>query len=36
MARKRGLADLTVGRPRLAAWTRSISALPSMRQTAPP
>ncbi|HEV3184710.1 MAG TPA: glutathione S-transferase C-terminal domain-containing protein, partial [Xanthobacteraceae bacterium] len=36
MARKRGLADLTVGRPRLAAWTRSISDLPSMRQTAPP
>jgi glutathione S-transferase len=36
MARKRGLADLTVGRPRLAAWTRSISDLPSMRKTAPP
>jgi glutathione S-transferase len=36
MARKRGLADLTVGRPRLAAWTRSVSDLPSMRQTAPP
>jgi glutathione S-transferase len=36
MARKRGLGDLTDGRPRLAAWTRSISDLPSMRKTAPP
>jgi glutathione S-transferase len=36
MARKRGLGDLTAGRPRLANWMRSISALPSMQKTAPP
>src|SRR5262249_843568 len=36
MARKRGLGDLTAGRPRLADWMRSISALPSMQRTAPP
>jgi glutathione S-transferase len=36
MARKRGLGDLTTGRPRLASWMRSISDLPSMRRTAPP
>jgi glutathione S-transferase len=36
MARKRGLGDLTEGRPRLAAWMRSVSDLPSMRKTAPP
>ena len=35
MARKRGLVDLTAGRPRLASWTRSISDLPSMQKTAP-
>jgi glutathione S-transferase len=36
MARKRGLGDLTAGRPRLASWMRSISNLPSMQRTAPP
>jgi glutathione S-transferase len=36
MARKRGLADLAAGRPRLASFMRSISDLPSMRRTAPP
>jgi glutathione S-transferase len=36
MARKRGLGDLTDGRPQLAAWMRPISQLPSMRKTAPP
>src|SRR5215475_7415040 len=36
MARKRGLGDLTAGRPRLADWMRPISALPSMQRTAPP
>jgi len=36
VARKRGVGDLTNGRPRLAAWMRSISRLPSMQQTAPP
>ena len=36
MARKRGLGDLTSGRPRLASWMRSISDLPSMRKTVPP
>jgi glutathione S-transferase len=36
MARKRGLGDLTDGRPRLAAWMPSISSLPSMQRTAPP
>jgi glutathione S-transferase len=36
MARKRGLGDLTAGRPRLAGWMRSMSDLPSMRKTAPP
>jgi len=36
MARKRGLGDLTAGRPRLASWMRSISELPSMRRTVPP
>jgi glutathione S-transferase len=35
-ARKRGLGDLTAGRPRLASWMRPISALPSMQRTAPP
>jgi glutathione S-transferase len=36
VARKRGLGDLTDGRPQLATWTRSISDLPSMQRTAPP
>jgi glutathione S-transferase len=36
MAHKRGSGDLTNGRPRLAAWMRSISDLPSMQRTAPP
>jgi hypothetical protein len=36
MARKRGLGDLTAGRPRLASWMRSISDLPSMQRTVPP
>jgi glutathione S-transferase len=35
-ARKRGLGDLTDGRPRLAAWMRPISELPCMHKTAPP
>ena len=35
-ARKRGIGDLTDGRPRLAAWLRRISDLPSMKATAPP
>jgi glutathione S-transferase len=36
MARKRGLGDLTAGRPRLASWMRSISDRPSMQATVPP
>jgi glutathione S-transferase len=36
MARKRGLGDLTAGRPRLANWMRSISHLPSVQGTVPP
>jgi glutathione S-transferase len=36
VAVKRGLGDLTVGRPLLAAWMRSISELPSMQRTTPP
>jgi glutathione S-transferase len=36
MALRRGLVDLTAGRPRLAAWMRSMSELPSMQRTAPP
>jgi glutathione S-transferase len=35
-ARIRGLADLTVGRPKLAAWLERLSQLPSMQATAPP
>jgi glutathione S-transferase len=35
MARKRGLGDLTAGRPQLARWMRPISDLPSMQRTAP-
>jgi glutathione S-transferase len=33
-AQKRGLGDLTDGRPQLAAWMRSISERPSMQRTA--
>jgi hypothetical protein len=36
MARKRGLGDLTTGRPQLASWIRSISDLPSVQGTVPP
>ena len=36
VAAKRGFGDLTSGRPQLAAWMGSISALPSMQQTSPP
>jgi glutathione S-transferase len=36
MALKRGLVDLTAGRPRLAAWMHSMSELPAMQRTAPP
>jgi glutathione S-transferase len=36
MARKRGLGDLSNGRPHLARWMLSMSDLPSMRRTAPP
>jgi len=36
MARKRGLGDLTAGRPQLARWMRSVSNLPSMQRTVPP
>jgi glutathione S-transferase len=35
-ARKRGLGNLTDGRPQLAAWMRRMSELPSMRATTPP
>ena len=35
-ARKRGLGDLTAGRPQLRSWMRPIADLPSMRKTAPP
>jgi len=36
VARKRGPGDLADSRPQLAAWMRRMSALPSMRATAPP
>ena len=36
MARKRGLGDLTNGRPQLASWMRAMSDLSSMQKTAPP
>jgi glutathione S-transferase len=36
MARKRGLGDLTNGRPQLASWMRSMSYLPSMQKTVQP
>jgi glutathione S-transferase len=35
-ARKRGVGDLTVGRPRLGTRLRRITDLPSMKATAPP
>jgi hypothetical protein len=35
-ARKRGVGDLTDGRPRLGTWLRRITDLPSMKATAPP
>ena len=35
-AHKRGSGDLTNGRPRLAAWMRSMSDFPSMQRTASP
>jgi len=35
VAAKRGFGDLTAGRPRLATWMRSMSALPSMQKTSP-
>jgi glutathione S-transferase len=36
VAAKRGFGDLTVARPQLAAWMRSMGELPSMQRTAPP
>src|SRR5271166_71240 len=36
IARKRGLSDVTNGRPQLASWMRRISDLPAMRATAIP
>ena len=36
IARKRGLGDLTAGRPQLATWVSRISDLPGMRATALP
>ncbi len=36
VAAKRGFGDLTAGRPQLATWMRSMSALPSMQKTSPP
>jgi glutathione S-transferase len=36
VASKRGLGDLTTGRPQLATWMRSMSELPSMQRTTPP
>jgi glutathione S-transferase len=35
-ARTRGMGDLTAGRPKLGAWVTRISAMPSVRATAPP
>jgi glutathione S-transferase len=35
-AHKHGSVDLTIGRPRLATWMRSISDFPSMQRTALP
>jgi glutathione S-transferase len=36
VAAKRGFGSLTTGRPQLAAWMRTMSALPSMQRTTPP
>src|SRR5262249_13240462 len=36
VAGKRGLGDLTAGRPQLAAWMHFMSKLPAMQRTAPP
>ena len=36
VAHKRGFGDLTTGRPQLATWMRSMSALPSMQKTTLP
>ena len=36
VAARRGFDDLTTGRPHLAAWMGSMSALPSMQRTTPP
>jgi glutathione S-transferase len=36
MARKRGMGDLTNGRPQLASWMSPISDRPSIQKTAPP
>lgn len=36
VAAKRGFGDLSVGRPQLAAWMRSMCELPSIQKTAPP
>lgn len=36
VAARRGFGDLTVSRPQLAIWMRSMSALPSMQKTTPP
>ncbi len=36
VAARRGLGDLTIDRPQLAAWMASMSALPSMQKTTPP
>lgn len=35
-ARRRGMGDLTEGRPRLAAWMARFAELPSLKATAPP
>jgi glutathione S-transferase len=36
MARKRGMADLSDGRPQLANWMQQLAARPSMQRTFPP
>lgn len=36
LAHKRGIGDLTTGRPPLTAWMRRMSDLPAMRATALP
>ena len=35
VAAKRGFGDLTIGRPQLSAWMRSMSKLSSMQRTVP-